>query len=279
MTKRLDRENLKTGARVLLWALIIILFLRGLTGVLGRSDPAPASAPVAKPEAAWPDDAARAFALDFASEYLTVRGDPEKAAARLARFAPPELLATILPTVPQHGEPSPVPALAVASARRLSDARALVVVAAGTRRLSVPVERTGQQLGLFDAPAFLAAPAPPGGTDPEATEPLGPEDAEVRDVVQRFLTAYMAGDAQAAAYYAKPDARLGALQSPLEFKGLDDLQRAGDGTIVASVRARTASCKVKRVPGCGVTYPLRYRIRMEHAERWQVSAVNPGEEQ
>lgn len=268
------RLSLPRVGRVLLWTLAAILLLRGITGLIGPATPqAQAPGPTPTPASqAWPDDQARAFAVDFADQYLTLPSDPVKAALQLQRFTTPELLSQILPTT--HGDPPPAPALAVARAVRLSDTRAVITVAAGTRQLAVPVERNrGGEFVVFDAPAFTAAPPPPLQTSEERADGLGPEETEIHDVITRFLTAYMAGDAQAAAYYAIPGSHLGALQAPLRFRALQDLQRLDDGTILATVTASTRSCKKHPGAGCGVTYPLRYRARLEHRERWLLASI------
>src|SRR5262245_38719866 len=64
---------LKGLGRGVLWGLVVILLLRGVAGVLAQDTGAPSTQPAARPApaAAWPDDAARSFAADFARAYLS----------------------------------------------------------------------------------------------------------------------------------------------------------------------------------------------------------------
>ena len=56
---------------MVLWLLVVVLLLRGLASVATpREAPPPAPAPKAA-SPAWPDDAAQAFAADFARAYLS----------------------------------------------------------------------------------------------------------------------------------------------------------------------------------------------------------------
>src|SRR5439155_27188592 len=69
---RTTRELMATVGRAVLWLVIGVVLIRGLAGTLATERPTPTSRMSrGASAAAWPDDAARAFALEFASAYLT----------------------------------------------------------------------------------------------------------------------------------------------------------------------------------------------------------------
>src|SRR4051812_7678975 len=68
--RRAPRELVPLLGRAVLWLVVAIVLLRGVTATLAtRETPAPSRA--GRSAAAWPDDAARAFAAEFATAYLT----------------------------------------------------------------------------------------------------------------------------------------------------------------------------------------------------------------
>ena len=80
---------LKGLGRVVLWCVLVVVLLRGVADIFGADETAPpARGSVAAP-AAWPDDEARAFAVDFGRAYLSDE--------QLTDFVAPELAATIAP--------------------------------------------------------------------------------------------------------------------------------------------------------------------------------------
>jgi hypothetical protein len=129
--------------------------------------------------------------------------DPKADARVVAGFASPEL-AGELPARWEERAPRQAVRSAVVSGAVALDARRVLVTVAATvaaARVSawlvtVPVARdAGGGLVVYDLPSLAPALATVGR---ELGEPLlGSEGAEVRDVLSRFLRAYLAGDAAA----------------------------------------------------------------------------------
>src|SRR4051812_50225444 len=99
---------------MLLWLLVLVLLLRGLAGVVVPREAAPTAPVVKASPMVWPDDAARAFAADFARAYLGFSGDPEASARAVHAFVSPELASSVAPQFADHarrrrGGPAPGP--------------------------------------------------------------------------------------------------------------------------------------------------------------------------
>jgi hypothetical protein len=134
----------------------------------------------------------------------------------VAGFASPEL-AGELPARWEERAPRQAVRSAVVSGAVALDARRVLVTVAATvaaARVSawlvtVPVARdAGGGLVVYDLPSLAPALATVGR---ELGEPLlGSEGAEVRDVLSRFLRAYLAGDAGGLMYLVPPGTRVGA---------------------------------------------------------------------
>jgi Conjugative transposon protein TcpC len=240
--------------------------------------------PVVQPRApvAWPDDRARAFAVQFARAYLGYSPrHPEQSTRAVLAFVVPELAGTIVPTVADTGcEPATVQDAVVAGVERLGDWQALVTVAATasstggtrTRYLVVPVARdAGDGLVVFDLPSF-AAPPPRGFVEPAQFEPLtGAEATQVEDVLVRYFRAFLAGRSEELEYLVPAGAQIAALAEPVEFLGIDSVAEperaaAGERWVLATVQVRD--------PGSDLVYGLRYRVRLVRGDRWYVAAVN-----
>jgi Conjugative transposon protein TcpC len=266
---------LKALGRVVLWCVLGLLLLRGVADLLRADETAPpARGSVAAP-AAWPDDQARAFAVDFARTYLAYspRDRDERA---LAAFVLPELAASIVPEQPGDAERQVVQTATVAGTTALDDRHALVTVAAtvssGTRYLAVPVGRDARgALVVYDLPSFEP---PPARASLPATqgEPLtGADRSQIEDVVERFLRSFLAGRPDELDYLAPTGAQLGALAHEHEVVGVVSLAQVGPAAadtreVVATVRARDSKT--------GAVYALRYRLRLVREDRWYVAAVN-----
>jgi hypothetical protein len=188
----------------------------------------------ARAAAPWPDDAARAFAVRFVSAYLERSSRDPKADARVvAGFASPEL-AGELPARWEERAPRQAVRSAVVSGAVALDARRVLVTVAATvaaARVSawlvtVPVARdAGGGLVVYDLPSLAPALATVGR---ELGEPLlGSEGAEVRDVLSRFLRAYLAGDAGGLMYLVPPGTRVGAATGGFELVELGLVAAAG----------------------------------------------------
>src|SRR4051794_35682061 len=189
----------KRLGRMLLWLLVLVLLLRGLASVLSAREPAPVTRVVAAPTASWPDDAARAFASDFARAYLYYSpDDPDGSARAVQAFVGPDLASSIAPQHGEHAERESVGAVSVASSATVDARHALVSVAAatssGTRDLTGPVATDGRGgLLVSGLPSFTAGPAR-AVLEPPSTEPIpASERSGIEDVTTRFLRAYLGG--------------------------------------------------------------------------------------
>src|SRR4051794_38040950 len=129
------RELLTRVGRLLLWLAVLVVLVRGLAGIANAQRPAPDRRGVDGAQAAalgWPDDAARAFAVQFASAYLThVRGEDQGVyARRVEAFASADLVGQLAPTFDRGAPAQTVQAATVAGTARLDARHALITVAA-----------------------------------------------------------------------------------------------------------------------------------------------------
>ena len=261
--------------RMVLWLLVAVLLIRGAADVLARREPAAAVHAVPAARAAWPDDEARAFAVDFARAYLSYSPRaPESSAAALRAFVAPDVADSVLPEFGKGAAPHAVVAATVARAAVVDGRHALVTVAVDDGRyLTVPVARDGAGgLVVYDLPSFAAPPAR-ASVEPEAVDPLsGADQDEIRDVLERFFRAFLAGDERQLAYFVPTGVRMGALGRRHALAGpVSAMQAAGPATgrvrdVLATVRARDVAS--------GAVYALRYRLRLVRDERWLVAELN-----
>ena len=197
------KELLVRAGRIALWMALAVVLVRGLAAILS-SGPTSQRAAASTSAGAWPDDAARAFAVEFASVYLEHADghDPAAAAQAMARFASGDLADALAPRLNGRGPRQTIGSVAVAAVERLDREHALITVAASitgaalrTLRLTVPVARGADRgLAVYDLPSL--APDPPRATvDAADTEPLaGAERDAISDVLARFFRGYLAGD-------------------------------------------------------------------------------------
>jgi Conjugative transposon protein TcpC len=276
VTRGTSAGLLKGLGRGVLWCVVALLLLRGAADLLATTEPPPPARGSQAPPAAWPDDEARAFAVDFARAYLGsdrshVEAGPEP--KHLEAFVAPELAATI---APEYEEPQEVQSATVARTTTLDARHALVTVAATvedtTRYLAVPVGRdAGGALAVYDLPSFAPPPARAQLPAPRAEPLTGAERSQIEAVLERFFEAYLAGRTDELEYLSPAGTRLGALGQEHELVGLLSLSQAGPGTadakdVLATVRARDVETKA--------VYALRYRLRLVRADRWYVAAIN-----
>jgi hypothetical protein len=271
---RTPADVLKRLGRVVLWLLVVVLLLRGLASLFSTDTPAPTAArPAATVAAVWPDDEARAFAADFARAYLSY--SPKQPQA-LGRFVTPELVSSIAPEYVDGEARQSVGAVSVARTAKLDASHALVTVAAAvnneTRYLAVPVARDSRGgVVVSDLPSLVAPPAH-GVVDAPELEPLASsERAGIEDVLQRFMSAYLAGDSRALVYLVPAGARVGALGQKYELLGVTSVAlaapaRGSSREVWATVRARDVESRA--------VYGLRYRLKLVQEDRWYVAAVN-----
>jgi Conjugative transposon protein TcpC len=255
-----------------------VLLARGLNDVLAAREPAPLASAPRVAAAVWPGDEARAFAVRFARAYLGFApGGGSARASELQAFVSPELATAIVPIEAGRGRPPEVRDVVVEHAARVDDRQALVTVAAtvagssAPRLLTVPVARDASGgLVVSDLPAF-AAPPPRAAVSVPELDPLPAADrAAIEDVLERFLRPFLAGHGDELAYLVPPGTRIEAVAAPLELVEIDDVTALAGGTsearwVLASVRASDRAS--------GVSYGLRYRVRVVRGERWLVAAV------
>src|SRR4051812_32495471 len=262
---------------MLLWLLVLVLLLRGLAGVVVPREAAP-TAPVVKASSpVWPDDAARAFAADFARAYLGFSGDPEASARAVQAFVSPELASSVAPQFADHARRQAVGSATVARIVRLDGSRALVTVAvavdgASSRYVTVPVARDAHGgLVVSDLPSFAAAPAR-ATVSPPATEAVpAAERAAIEDVSTRYLRAYLGGDAGALRYLAPPGTPVIALAEKLQLVDVESLglaaaPRGGERRVLASARVGD--------PAGGATFEQLFRLELVHGGQWLVASIN-----
>jgi hypothetical protein len=280
---RTPRELLAASGRLVLWLVVGLVLVHGVSDLLGPAhQPSKPRIAGAKRRLAWPDDAARALAVEFASAYLTHTPgeDPDAAAQRLTAFVAPDVAGELMP---QFDHDAPAQALRSATVARtvtLDERHALVTVAAtlatdgqlSTRRLTVPIARDpAGGLVVDDLPSFAAAPAR-AATGPRADEPLiGADRGAINDVLARFLRGYLAGDSGALAYLVVPGARITSAAGRLELLSLTSITTTGPAArgqrlVLATVHARDL--------GSRALYMLRYRIRLVRRDRWYVAELN-----
>jgi Conjugative transposon protein TcpC len=259
---------LKGIGRGVLWCVVALLLVRGAADLLRTAEPPPPARGAQAAPAAWPDDEARAFAVDFARAYLS--SDTRHVEA----FVVPELAATI---APEYAEPQEVQSATVARTTELDSRHALVTVAAtvdsSTRYLAVPVGRDGGgALAVYDLPSFEPPPARAQLPAPRAEPLTGAERSQIESVLERFFEAYLAGHGDELEYLSPAGIRLGALAQEHELVGLLSLQQARSEAdakdVLATVRARDVETRA--------AYALRYRLRLVRTAdgRWYVAAIN-----
>lgn len=270
----------RVAGRVVLWAVIVVVLVRGLGVIV--AGPTQDRATGHRTEAAtFPDGEARAFAVRFVRSYLDVTpggGDAYRRAVA-AFFA--DGLSDRAAVVPPRGPGVRVAWAMVAREVSLGGSRALVTVAAlvrdgSSRYVTVPVARDRRGgLAVAGLPSFSPPPAR-AAVDVEDVEPLAGAGAEaIGDLARRFLREYLAGaDRAALAYFLVPGAAVAAMPPGLRVVAVDALDQATPGSVgrrrlvVASVRVRESST--------GAVYPLAYRLEVVKRGRWHVAEVAGG---
>jgi hypothetical protein len=271
---------LRRIGQVVLWCVLALLLVRGAGDVLAGDRPPPAASGSRAAAASWPDDEARAFAVDFTRAYLSYSPrHPNRYARGVLPFVSPDVAGSVAPRFAKRDSRQVVQNAMVARTASVGDGRALVTVAAtvvsrevSTRYLTVPVARgAGGGLTVYDLPSFSPPPAR-GRVERAELEPFaGAEGAEVQDVLARFFRAFLAGRSADLEYFVPAGVRIGALAQRYELAGLDSVEQIGSGagrtrSVLATVRARD--------PESRAVYALRYRVRLVRRDRWYVAAVN-----
>lgn len=275
------RRALVLAGRVVLWAALLLLAVRGAVGVAGElagtesAVDAPATAATAA--STFPTAQARAFATRFAHDYLTYDDALPERAERLSVYGLPtsdrqlgwdgngaQVVRTVLPV----------------EVTVLADDRASVVVAAqvsGPRwlHLSVPVVTDGEGgLAVPELPAFVAPP-PEARVAPAGDEPLdGSLGRELTPVLESFFDAYAASRADDLGYYLPVGETLDGLGGVVELDALVEVAVAEGGgdrrTAFALVRWRDAATDARLTQ--------RYDLVLTNdAGRWYVEHLGTGD--
>lgn len=265
---------LKTVGRAVVWLFVAVLLIRGAADLFVRERPAAAVRGTPAVPVVWPDDEARAFAVEFARAYLSYSaGDPNRSADAVRAFVTPELADSVVPQFAKDARAQSVAAVAVARSVVVDARHALITVAVdGGRYLTVPVARDGAGgLVVYDLPSFAAPPARARVSAP-AVDPLAdPEGDAIVDVVGRFLKAFLAGDAREMSYFVPSGVRIDALGRRHELVGQVSVARLSPASgrsreVLATARARDAAG--------GATYTQRFRLRLVRRDRWLVAGLN-----
>jgi hypothetical protein len=275
-------ELLGRLGRLALWAAVAVVLVRGVGDILASPSSTPTVRAHQRTGDAWPDDAARAFAVEFATAYLhhSPQDDPGEHARRIAGFGPTPLASELAPQF-DPGLPGQAARSATVAASTTLDARhALVTVAATvttpdgltTRHLTVPVARDAAGgLAVYDLPSFTAAP-PRTSAGPTDGEPLiGDERAEIKHVVGRFTRAYLDGDTGGLSYLVPPGTRIAAAAGRFELVELGSITSlgapaGGERLVLVRVQARDSLSRA--------LYALRYRLALVRRDRWYVAGIN-----
>jgi hypothetical protein len=266
--------------RSVLWLAVLVVAVRGVAGIL-VAQPQATSTRHAASAPAWPDDAARAFAAEFAASYLRVDPDAgaEGSRAALAELAAPEIVDRLVGQLDVDAVRQQVLSVNPAGSTRLDHERALITVAARISgkqprsvRLTIPVARgAGGGLVVYDLPSLAPAPARAAVTPPEGVPILGAERTAIGDVLTRFLRAYVSGDRAGLTYLIPAGTRIAASAGGFELLDLGSLTTVGRTSgparlVLATVHVRDRTSRA--------AYTLRYRVRLVRRDRWYVAAIN-----
>jgi len=270
--------------RLALWAAVAVVLVRRLGDILA----APGSTPTVRAREGtgdvWPDDAARAFAVEFATAYLHQSPQDDRAdyARRIAGFGSTELASELAPQLDQRGSGQAVRTATVAGSTPVDARHVLLTVAATvttadgltTRHLTVPVARdTARGLVVYDLPSFVAAPTRASAAPPDGEPLIGDERPAVEDVVGRFLRAYLAGDSGGLSYLVPPGTRIAAAGGGFELVELGSITSVGapeghERLVLVRALARDTFSRA--------VHALRYRVRLVRRDRWYVADINAG---
>lgn len=271
----------RVAGRVVVWALLLLLLVRGTLDVAAGLVPT-ARELVRQPRPASPvrEREASAFAAAFARAYLTFApAHPEQHAAALKPYVSPWLGEHAGLELPPRGPAQRVAAAEPARVLRLDRSRLLVTVAAELAParpapvyLSMLVAgNAAGALAMADYPSFSPPPRHAAVREPDRSPLESSERAQVEDLLRRFFPVYLSGHADQLAYFLPARRTLDALGSRYRFLDLEAVDaaapRRGDRLVVlARIRVRDEPTKA--------TYVLRYRLRLEQRERWYVDAIN-----
>jgi hypothetical protein len=259
-------QALRGAGRVVLWAAIGLLLVRGVLATAARPS-AGVHAPLGADRVG---PAEEAFAIRFARAYLA---DPSPAALKgmLAEGA------ALGAGRPPRGDGEAVAQAALSASEDLGDGRFVLTVACELRDsrtlyLAVPIARSGAgEVAATGAPSVVAAPGA-AGVEGERPRPLSGRDAgQIAALARRFLRSYVEADsAGQLAYFVAPGAFAQPLGGAVRFLAVSAIDQADSGegarrTVIARIRVKDAAS--------GAVYPLAYRLELVKRTRWYVAKV------
>lgn len=290
------RHFVSAVARAALWSAVILVFVVGATRFLsvffgGSDNSAGATTQVVPQAPTWPDSAARNLAVQFARDYWT--RDPDHAnryTTAINSYTTDSLATQIVPTWPRAMRLSAAaPTVADEHVIPGGKTRALITVSAKvtenhaaprTMYLAVPVEKDKSgALVVFDYPSLAAGPTR-GNDEGDTLQPLPTgEQVEIDGTLTQFFTAYLAGDTAGLEYFTLPGIHLQALSTPLRLRevGAISLTEAPAGKVrELAVNVTATTTGDQKYGDTPVSFPLRYRLRMERGDRWYIASINQG---
>lgn len=286
------RRLVAIAGRTALWTAVGIVLLVGLVHIGkvfagGSQGPSTAGARVVERAPTWPDNAARDLAIRFTRDYWTRDPEhPDRYDNALGAHTTESLAGQVVPTWPRDTRLT-VQALAIQNERVLDGEklRALITVSGRVTRdksaprttyLTVPVSKDeAGGLVVFDLPSMSAGTS--HGTDQgESTEPLPTgEQVEIDGRLTRFFTEYLAGNTAALTDFTLPGVHLEALQTPLTLRDIGIISLLASHGNVRNIAVDVTAEKAISKDNI-VTFPLRYRLRLERGALWYVASINQG---
>lgn len=273
-------------ARVVVWAVILLVGYRGVLAIVG-SPATGGSAPGADRQTAasqFPVSAAEAYALEFGNVYLNY--SPATAASRsaaLAAFLPPganpqlgwngagsqRLLDEQVAGITIHSEHAAVVTL-------------LARLASGSMvELGVPIYAAGGGMSVSGEPALL--PGPAKAVSPSAAAAGGDQATaiELESQLVGFFQAYATGDAATLARFVTPGAQITGLAGVVRFEAIDAVYApAGGSTRTISVTVswllpsqpapRSAGATASAPAGLQMTYAMTV---VQRGGTWDVRSI------
>lgn len=265
------RPRLRAIGRIALWAVVVLLLIRGAGAVLASPESESRETSIGGDESSL-DDYSSAFVVQFARTYLA-NPDPTSVAGYMAEPASPPVRASSSPgqKVAQAG---------VVKTSWLDQSRAITIVSCELTdgrvvRLAVPITRTETgTVAVLGAPYLVPGPTPvqvPG----QSTEPVsGPDAGAINELVNKFLAAYVSTANQAdLAYFVTPESEVRPLGGGFTLAGPPRTSELDDGPTARSVLAAV------RVTDevSGSSYSTGYRLDLVKRERWYVDAIQGAE--
>ncbi len=262
---------LRILARVLLWALLGTLVVRGAIPA-HPARPRPLPPPVRETP-----QQAEAFAVAFATEYLTADGDSADRARRLLPYASSELVSNL--DVAASGSRWQRVAFATPAGSSPTGSGYTVVVAARVVPpkpgrwvwLAVPVASRNGRLAVDDLPSIVPAPGRLRIPPPDPSEGDFAVADRAKPVLERFFWLYLGGgDPADLAYLTAPGT---TLEQPGLFARritLTDVTALPEGDQIE------ATTRLLATDPAGLVWPLAYDVRLiDQDGRLEVAALSP----